>query len=220
MARGCGSTSPNSDGATAGSGGGGGVSDGGGERGGGSGNGGSAGGTGGSVGSAGRGGGSGGDGCGPGFPVGSTRPAGDGCNFCNCIAPASWVCSTAACPIGGSGGGAAADGGAGGSGGRGGGGASAGRGGAGGGGGECPVAGSTSIYPTGTCTGGMGCMGPGVTCDCVSSQWRQCRLTSCPIGVTGHPYACMTDVQRPPGCACMNVMSPTQTVPYCTCNQS
>ena len=44
------------------------------------------------------------EGCGPGFPVGATRPAGDGCNVCSCIGPGSWVCSTAACPIGGSGG--------------------------------------------------------------------------------------------------------------------
>jgi len=55
------------------------------------------GGGGGFAGSAGGGG--SGDGCGPGYPVGSSRPAGDGCNVCNCIAPGTWVCSTAACPV-------------------------------------------------------------------------------------------------------------------------
>ena len=59
------------------------------------------------------GGGAGGDGCGPGYPVGSSRPAGDGCNVCNCIAPGTWVCSTASCPIGGAGGGGTTGGGGG-----------------------------------------------------------------------------------------------------------
>jgi len=61
------------------------------------------GGGGGFAGSAG--GSAGSDGCGPGYPVGTSRPAGDGCNVCSCIAPGTWVCSTAACPIGGAGGG-------------------------------------------------------------------------------------------------------------------
>ena len=61
------------------------------------------GGGGGFAGSAG--GSAGSDGCGPGYPVGSSRPAGDGCNGCSCLAPGTWVCSAASCPIGGAGGG-------------------------------------------------------------------------------------------------------------------
>ena len=131
-------------------------------------------GTGGS--SAGRGGGGGfagsaggggsGDGCGPGYPVGSSRPAGDGCNVCNCIASGTWVCSTAACPIGGGGGGGtagAASGVAGvaGTAGRGGAGGEAGRGGAGRGG-------------SGGSSGGGGAGGATSPCQAVLALDRSC----------------------------------------------
>lgn len=40
----------------------------------------------------------GGSGCGPGYPVGSTKPLGDGCNTCTCLAGGVFACTTAACP--------------------------------------------------------------------------------------------------------------------------
>jgi hypothetical protein len=36
--------------------------------------------------------------CAPGYPVGSTKPAGDGCNTCTCRSDGSFACTTAACP--------------------------------------------------------------------------------------------------------------------------
>jgi hypothetical protein len=36
--------------------------------------------------------------CAPGYPVGSTKPAGDGCNTCTCLATGYFICTTAACP--------------------------------------------------------------------------------------------------------------------------
>jgi hypothetical protein len=36
--------------------------------------------------------------CAPGYPVGSTKPAGDGCNTCTCTAGGYFLCTTAACP--------------------------------------------------------------------------------------------------------------------------
>ena len=110
-------------------------------------------------------------GCGPGFPVGSARPAGDGCNTCNCSAPGVWVCSTAACPIGGAGGagaggvGGGASAGAGGSAGAGAGGsAGAGAGGsvgAGGGGGAAGRGGSSGPGGVGAAGGRGGTTGTG-----------------------------------------------------------
>jgi hypothetical protein len=40
----------------------------------------------------------GGDACGPGYPVGSSRPQGDGCNTCYCQSGGSWLCTTKQCP--------------------------------------------------------------------------------------------------------------------------
>jgi hypothetical protein len=40
----------------------------------------------------------GGSGCGPGYPVGSTKPLGDGCNICTCQPSGLFTCSTATCP--------------------------------------------------------------------------------------------------------------------------
>lgn len=37
-------------------------------------------------------------GCGPGYPVGSSRPYSDGCNTCYCEASGYWLCTTKACP--------------------------------------------------------------------------------------------------------------------------
>ena len=39
-----------------------------------------------------------GDGCGSGYPVGSTRPQGDGCNTCFCESGGWWMCTTRQCP--------------------------------------------------------------------------------------------------------------------------
>jgi hypothetical protein len=36
--------------------------------------------------------------CAPGYPVGSTKPVGDGCNTCTCMAGGYFACTTAACP--------------------------------------------------------------------------------------------------------------------------
>jgi hypothetical protein len=36
--------------------------------------------------------------CEPGYPVGSTKPAGDGCNNCSCLASGAWACTKMACP--------------------------------------------------------------------------------------------------------------------------
>jgi hypothetical protein len=36
--------------------------------------------------------------CGPGYPVGSSRPQGDGCNTCYCQSGGSWLCTTKQCP--------------------------------------------------------------------------------------------------------------------------
>lgn len=38
------------------------------------------------------------DGCGPGYPLGSSRPAGDGCNTCVCNAGGIWACTLLYCP--------------------------------------------------------------------------------------------------------------------------
>ena len=118
------------------------------------------------------GGGAGGDGCGPGYPVGSSRPAGDGCNGCNCIAPGTWVCSTASCPIGGAGGGGTTGGGggvagAGGSAGRGGAGGSAGSTGSGGRGGG-----------SGGSAGGGGAGGTTSPCQTVLALDRSCTTAA------------------------------------------
>ena len=83
-----------------------------------------------------------------------------------------------------------------------------------------PPPNSTSIYPTAACTGGTNCAGSDVICDCVSSQWANCRITTCPSSSTGHPYACMSGVTLPPNCSCKEVMPATQNVPYCVCNQT
>ena len=37
--------------------------------------------------------------CSPGYPVGSTKPAGDGCNTCTCQASGSFICTKIACPV-------------------------------------------------------------------------------------------------------------------------
>lgn len=37
-------------------------------------------------------------GCGVGYPAGSSRPLGDGCNICYCQASGIWMCTTAQCP--------------------------------------------------------------------------------------------------------------------------
>ncbi len=195
----CSSTSKNGDGAVTGLGSGGGAGSaggvggvggsigGGGGRGGRGGRGGSQGGGAGSTGSAGAGG-----GCGAGFPVGSTRPAGDGCNFCNCIAPGAWVCSTAACPIGGSGGGGAVGGsgaaaGAGGAAGRGGSGAGgAGSGGTSGAGGR-GGAGAAGSGGQGVLCGGARCQ-PGDTC-CYDSMGNGTCATP-PAVCIGVPATC------------------------------
>jgi hypothetical protein len=39
-----------------------------------------------------------GEGCGPGYPLGSSRPAGDGCNTCICNAGGIWACTLLYCP--------------------------------------------------------------------------------------------------------------------------
>jgi hypothetical protein len=36
--------------------------------------------------------------CEPGYPVGSTKPAGDGCNTCTCLASGAFICTMMACP--------------------------------------------------------------------------------------------------------------------------
>jgi hypothetical protein len=36
--------------------------------------------------------------CGPGYPVGSQRPQGDGCNTCYCEGGGTWLCTTKQCP--------------------------------------------------------------------------------------------------------------------------
>jgi hypothetical protein len=41
--------------------------------------------------------GGGGSVCGPGYPVGSTKPLGDGCNICTCLAGGVFACTTATC---------------------------------------------------------------------------------------------------------------------------
>jgi len=160
--------------------------------------GGGAGGTAGSGGgSAGRGGGggfagstggsAGGDGCGPGYPVGSSRPAGDGCNVCSCIGPGTWVCSTAACPIGGRGGsGVAGSTGTAGSTGSGGGG-STGAGGIGGGG-------TTGSAGRGGSTGGGGAGGTSSPCQAVLALERSCTTPAdCFAGM--HVSNCCGQVQ-------------------------
>jgi len=38
------------------------------------------------------------DGCGPGYPIGSSRPAADGCNTCVCGAGGIWACTLLYCP--------------------------------------------------------------------------------------------------------------------------
>ncbi len=35
--------------------------------------------------------------CAPGYPVGSTRPAGDGCNTCTCLSTGAFVCTASPC---------------------------------------------------------------------------------------------------------------------------
>jgi hypothetical protein len=117
-------------------------------------------------------------------------------------------------------GGDAAPGGRGGAGGSAGGSGAGGTGGAGGQDGGCPAAGSASIYPYAACTGGTNCMGGDLICDCVSSQWSNCRITRCPTSTTGPLYPCMSGVTLPASCSCKLTMPATQNVPFCVCNQT
>jgi hypothetical protein len=77
---------------------------------------------------------------------------------------------------------------------------------------------SSSIFPTASCTGGMNCTGSIAICDCVASQWRNCRLTKCVTGGVPFPYGCDPDIIPAPNCVCRSTQSQTQLQPLCYCS--
>jgi hypothetical protein len=141
-------------------------------------------------------------GCGPGYPVGSRRPAGDDCNTCTCTgAPFPvWVCTTGFCGSGGAGG--------------------SGRGGAGGGGRGGNGSGGRGGVTTGG-SGGVGGAGPAAclaaemlsrSCttdaDCVAvHHWVDCCGSSRVMGLRATELARFRELETQcaasyPGCEC------------------
>jgi hypothetical protein len=130
--------------------------------------------------------------CGPGYPVGSSRPAGDGCNTCTCLASGSFLCTKSPCPAqdGGMDTTTVGSGGSSGEVGGGGSGGSTGTGGAGGAGGStgqapCP---STPPQSGAACTSGdcayENCAGEGRTAaSCRNGAWvvetAACDVVTC-----------------------------------------
>jgi hypothetical protein len=131
-----------------------------------------------------------GPGCGPGSPIGSTRPAGDGCNTCVCSEGNFWACTTAMCDPdasmpadassasggragtggrSGSGGGSGSGSGGNGGGGRGGSGGVT-TGGSGGGGGGRPAACLAAEMLSRSCTTDADCVAVSHTVDCCGSS--------------------------------------------------
>jgi len=79
---------------------------------------------------------------------------------------------------------------------------------------DCPL--GIGPYPGSPCTAGMNCGGESLTCDCIASQWQNCRVLVCTYG-TLNQFPCMPGVTVPQGCNCSEVIIPPQTGSYCQC---